>query len=116
MKFFIIGSRELVLAFKLVGVDGIAAENRTDILEAFNKVTGKGVKTGSQNDETLQSIELPKVLILTEDAAVQIEEEEIAWQKTGKFPLIVEIPTLNGHIEGKKSLSDAVKEAIGVDV
>ncbi len=110
MKFYIIGERELVLAFKLTGVDGTIAENRNDVLEAFNRVIGKG---GIAN---VPSGEIPKVLILTESAASQIEEEEIEWQKTGKFPLIVEIPALNGHVKGRKLLSDAIKQAVGVEI
>lgn len=110
MKFYIIGERELVLAFKLTGVSGSVAETRAEVLDAFNRVTGKG---GFAN---LPSGEVPRVLILTEQAASQIEAEEIEWQKSGKFPLIVEIPGLNGHVEGKKTLSDAIREAIGVNV
>ncbi len=110
MKFYIIGSREIVLAFKLIGVEGTVAENRNAVLSAFNRVTGKG---GVANVPTQ---ELPQVLILTEEAASQIEEEEIQWQKKGKFPLIVEIPGLNGHIEGRKSLSESIREAIGIEV
>ena len=105
MKFFIIGERELVLAFKLTGIEGAVAETRSEVLDAFNRVTGKG---GIAN---VPSGEIPRVLILTEQAASQI-----AWQKTGNFPLIVEIPGLNGHLEGKKSLSDSIREAIGVQV
>ena len=108
MKFFIIGERELVLAFKLTGIEGAVAETRSEVLDAFNRVTGKG---GIAN---VPSGEIPRVLILTEQAASQ--DEEIAWQKTGNFPLIVEIPGLNGHLEGKKSLSDSIREAIGVQV
>lgn len=110
MKFYIIGCRELVLAFKLTGVDGAVAETRAEVLDAFYRVTGKG---GIAN---VPSGEIPRVLILTEDAASQIEDEEIEWQKSGKFPLIVEIPGLHGHVEGKKTLSDAIREAIGVEV
>lgn len=110
MKFHIIGEREMVLAFKLTGIDGTVAENRRDVLEAFNSLTGNG------NGLTVPVDEVPKILILTEGAASTIEEEEIAWQKTGKFPLIVEIPGLDGHVSGKKSLSDAIREAIGVQV
>ncbi len=110
MKFYIIGSREIVLAFKLIGVEGTVAETRSSVLDAFNRVTGKG---GIINVPTS---ELPQVLILTEEAASQIEEEEIQWQKKGKFPLIVEIPGLNGHLEGRKSLSESIREAIGVEV
>lgn len=79
-------------------------------MDAFNRITGKG---GVANVPTG---EIPKVLILTEDAASQIEKEELEWQKTGKFPLIVEIPGLNGHLEGRKTLSDAIREAIGVEI
>lgn len=110
MKFYIIGEREIVLAFKLTGVEGTIAETRAEVLEAFNRVIGKG---GIAN---VPSGEIPRVLIITEHAASQIEAEEIAWQKTGKFPLIVEVPGLDGHLKGKKSLSDAIKEAIGVEV
>lgn len=110
MKFYIIGEREIVLAFKLTGINGTIAESREKILDAFNRVTGKG---GIAN---VPSGEIPKVLILSEHAAGQIEDEEIAWQKTGKYPLIVEVPGLDGHLKGKKTLSDAIKEAIGIEV
>lgn len=110
MKFYIIGERELVLAFKLIGVEGTIAENRNEVLSAFNKIIGKG---GNVN---VPIVEIPKVLILTEMAASLIEDEETQWQKKGDFPLIVEIPGLNGHIEGKKSLSDSIREAVGVKV
>ncbi|MCQ2592873.1 MAG: V-type ATP synthase subunit F [Treponema sp.] len=110
MKFYVIGSREIILAFKMTGIEGTVAESRTEVLEAFNRVTGKG---GVAN---VPSTETPRVLILTEEAASQIEAEEIEWQKTGKFPLIVEIPGLNGHLEGRKTLSDAIREAVGVNI
>ena len=110
MKFYVIGSREIVLAFRLTGIEGTVAETRQEVLEAFTRITGKG---GYANVPTN---EIPRVLILTEDAAKLIEDEEIEWQKTGKFPLIVEVPGLNGHIPGKKSLSDSIREAVGVSV
>jgi V/A-type H+-transporting ATPase subunit F len=110
LKFYIIGDREMILAFKLTGIDGTVAETRQEVLDAFNRVTGKG------GDAALPVDELPKVLILTEAAAALIEEEELAWQKKGTFPLIVEIPGLDGHVSGKKSLTDAIREAIGVQV
>ena len=110
MDFYIIGDRELVLAFRLTGVQGTVAENRNDVLEAFNRFTGKGGQFSVPVDQA------PRVLILTEAAASMIEEEEIAWQKTGKYPLIVEIPCLTGPVKGKKTLTDAIREAIGVQV
>jgi V/A-type H+-transporting ATPase subunit F len=110
LKFYIIGDREIVYAFKLTGIDGVIAENRAEVLEAFTRVT-TGLK-----DEINSIAEKPKVLILTESAASMIEEEELAWQKKGTYPLIVEIPGLDGHLEGRKTLTQAIKEAIGVQI
>ena len=110
MSFYTIGEREIVLAFKMTGVDGTVAQTRQEVLEAFNRVTGKG-------DSVMLPVEsVPKVLILTERAASLIEEEEIEWQKTGKYPLIVEVPGLSGEVKGKKSLTDAIREAIGIQI
>ena len=110
MKFYIIGDRELVLAFKLTGVEGKVAYTREEVLEAFYRVTGQKTEISTPCEE------LPRVLILTEAAASLIENEEIEWQKTGQYPLIVEIPCLNGPVQGKKNLLDAIREAIGVQV
>ena len=110
MKFYVIGSREIVLAFRMTGIEGTAAETRQEVLEAFTRITGKG---GYVNVPTN---EIPRVLILTEDAAALIQDEEIEWQKTGKFPLIVEVPGLNGHLPDRKTLSDSIREAVGVSV
>ena len=110
MQYYIIGQREIVLAFRMTGIEGTVADTREQVLEAFNKVTGKGGVANVPTDE------IPRVLILTEEAASLIEDEEIQWQKTGKFPLIVEVPGLNGHMKDKKSLSDAIREAVGVNV
>lgn len=100
----------MVLAFKLTGIDGTVAETRQEVLDAFNRMTGKGGAVLAPVEE------VPHILILTEGAASTIEEEEIEWQKNGKFPLIVEIPGLDGHVSGKKTLTDAIREAIGVQV
>lgn len=112
MKYFVIGERELVLAFALVGVAGSSAVNREEALEAFNRVTGRG---GSSVGESVIA-ERPKILILTEDVAVMIEDEVLEWQMGGSYPLVVEIPGLHGHIEGRKSLTDSIREAVGIQV
>lgn len=105
-----IGERELILGFKLVGVDGTVAVNRDEALEAFNRVTGQG---GAM---ALPLPERPKVLIVTEEVSSMLEDEMLAWQKKADYPLIVEIPGLGGHLKGKKSLTDAIREAVGISV
>ncbi len=114
MEYFVIGERELILGFKLVGVDGVVAVNREEALEAFNRVTGQG--GGTADALALPSLERPKVLILTEEVSAMLEEEVLAWQKKADYPLLVEIPGLGGHMKGKKSLTESIREAIGVSV
>ena len=110
MEYFVIAEREIILGFKLVGVDGAVALNRTEALSAFNRVTGSG------GVESVPVDERPKILILTEDVSAMLEGEVLAWQKGSQYPLIVEIPGIRGHMEGKKSLTDAIREAVGISV
>lgn len=112
MDYFIIAERELVLAFALVGVSGTVAINRNEALSAFNRVTGRN---GESVTESITEGR-PKILILSEDVSVMLEDEVLEWQKKGSYPLIVEIPGLHGHIEGKKTLTDSIREAIGIHV
>ncbi|OJF76900.1 MAG: ATPase V [Treponema sp. CETP13] len=112
MQYFVIGERELVLAFGLVGVQGDIAVNRTEALDSFMRHTGRGsIATGVPSVEARS-----KVLILTEEVADMLQDEVLEWQKKGDYPLIVEIPGLNGHLEGRKTMTDAIREAIGVHV
>ncbi len=112
MKYYIIGDHELVLAFSLVGIDGITVVNRNEALDSFNRVTGKG----SENTPSLPADERPKVLILTENVADMLQSELLQWQMKGDYPLIVEIPGIHGHVQGRKTLTESIREAIGIHV
>ncbi|MGN0730104.1 V-type ATP synthase subunit F [Treponema sp.] len=109
MEYFVIGERELILGFMLAGVKGKSVSNRQEALDAFNKATGQNSSVGSVGD-------IPKVLILTEDVADMLSSEIQSWQMGGKAPLIVEIPGLQGHIQGRKTLTDSIREAVGIQV
>ena len=113
MKYCVIGGRAIVLGFRLVGVDGVIASNRDEALEAFYKATGRGnpLAGGISSAE-----ELPKILILMEDVSAMLEDEVREWQMKADYPLIVEVPGIHGHLEGRKSLTDSIREAIGIHV
>ena len=113
MEYYVIGERELVLGFMLSGVKGQAVSNRQEALDAFNRVTKHGIEDSSARKAS-QSI--PAVLILTEDVSDMISKEVLDWQMTGKPPLIVEVPGLHGHIEGRRTLTDAIREAVGIQI
>lgn len=111
MEYFVIGESELVTGFALVGVKGQAALNKQEALDAFKKMTGQ-----SSSVSSLTAQNRPKVLIVTEDVADMLQEEILAWQMKGTAPLIVEIPGLQGHLAGRKTLTDAIREAVGIQV
>lgn len=110
MEYFVLGEREIVLGFKLAGVDGKEINNREEALKTFNALTG------NSTDRILTVQEIPKILILTEDVSDMLSQEVLAWQLKGKAPLIVEIPGLGGHIPGRKTLTDSIREAVGIQM
>jgi len=101
VAFHFIGSEELAIAFRFVGVPGTVARAPEETLQAFLEVTRRGEA---------------KVLVLTEEAAAMISREVLEWQMSGRYPLIVEIPGIGGHLEGRTSLIDSIREAVGIHV
>lgn len=112
MDYYVIGDREILLGFSMVGIAGTAVSNREEALAAFKRITGCDNPSTSNASDASDS--RPKILILTETVADLLEEEVIAWQMEAAYPLIVEIPGLQGHIEGRRTLSDAIRGAIGI--
>lgn len=111
MEYYVIGEREILLGFSMVGIAGTAVSNEKEAYNAFKLVTG------CDNSSTLGTpSSIPRVLILSETVAQMLEDEVLAWQMKATYPLIVEIPGLQGRIEGKKSLSNLIQEAIGIQI
>ena len=101
MEFSVIGDEEIVLGFRFAGVPGVAVSSREEALGAFSKATGSGDGL---------------ILILTEQVSAMIGEEVMSHQMSGSYPLIVEIPGIQGHLENRKSLVDSIREAVGIHV
>jgi vacuolar-type H+-ATPase subunit F/Vma7 len=110
--FFVVAEEEIVLAFRMVGVDGRAVSGREDAVDAFRYATGKGTDPSGRQYKGIGA----KVLVLTEDVADMIEAESLEWQLSGAFPLIVEIPSQAGPRSGRKGLVELVREAVGVGI
>ena len=93
MTYSIIAERELVVAFSLVGVKGFIATSREEALLHFNSLT-KGTPSDVQG---------VKILIISEQISEYLHDEVTQWQ-------------LKGSMEGKKSLQDSIREAVGVHI
>jgi vacuolar-type H+-ATPase subunit F/Vma7 len=110
--FFVVAEEEIVLAFRMVGVPGRAVSGREEALDAFRYATGTGADPSGRAYKGINA----KVLILTEEVADLLEAEAMEWQLAGGFPLLVEIPSQAEGKPGRKSLEDAVREAVGVGI
>jgi V/A-type H+-transporting ATPase subunit F len=115
VDFFFIGEPELVTAFRFVGVKGAAVVNAEGariqfrrITEGWDETTGTALPWGRSGD--------CRVLILTEEVAEWLDDLVVDWQLSGSYPLIVEIPGMQGRQPGRKTLMDSIREAIGVRV
>ena len=101
MKFFVIGDRQTVLGFRLVGVEGRQAEAREEALAAL--------------DEAVSRKDLGIVLI-TEAVAAGIRDEVEARLYGIGFPLVLEIPDASGPSPERPSIDDVVRKAIGISI
>ena len=108
MDFFFLGDEELVTAFRFIGIDGIAVKDPEEAVEVFTNITGGADFSPHENN--------CQVLILTEETADWLGEHMINWQLSGNYPLLVEIPGISGRLPDRKTLVDAIREAIGIHV
>lgn len=101
-EIYVVAEEELVIAFRMIGLEGAAVSGREEAAAAFRAAVAPG--SGC------------KMLILTEEIADALGEELVAWQLSGNYPLVVEIPPLSGSPEGHRTLVDAVRQAIGIKI
>lgn len=101
MTFYVIGDRETVLGFRLVGVEGCIACDKDAALAALNEaVQWKHVG----------------IVLLTEKVAAQIRGEVEARLYGFGFPLVLEIPDSSGADPARLKIEDVVRKAIGVSI
>ncbi len=101
MSFHVIGAQEVVLGFGFIGIPGTVARTAEEVRDAFRAVTSAGKA---------------RVVILTEQASGLIEEEIMEWQLAGAYPLVVEVPGLEGHRPDRVTLIDSIRDAVGLQV
>lgn len=101
MRFFVIGDRETVLGFRLVGVEGTVATEPSDTLAALNEAVEK--------DDI-------GVLLVTEKAAAQVRDAVESRLYGFGFPLVLEIPDASGPTPDRLQVEEIVRRAIGVSL
>jgi len=106
VDYFFIGDEELVTAFRFIGINGITVKDPQEAVAVFKNLT----EECGENKNSCQ------VLIVTEETADWLGEHMINWQLSGRYPLLVEIPSISGRLPDRKTLVEAIREAIGIHV
>lgn len=101
MKYFVIGDEDTILGFSLVGVKG-------DIVD-----TPEEARTSLNN--AFQSGDIG-IVIITERVADMIRQDVEHYFYNTVYPLIVEIPDRLGPKEGRGTIRDIIRSAVGVNV
>jgi V/A-type H+-transporting ATPase subunit F len=101
MEFYIIGDQDTVLGFSLAGIEGRGVKDSREALDVLK--------------ETLEKPEIG-ILLITERIAHELRADIDAIMIERKFPLIIEIPDMEGPLEERVTISDLVKSAIGIKI
>jgi V/A-type H+-transporting ATPase subunit F len=101
MEFYVIADEHTVTGFNLVGIGGEAVESADEAREALKKAF-------SSSDIG--------IIILTEKIAAAVREEVEEYVFGHSFPLIIEVPDRTGPLEGRISIRQMVRSAVGVKV
>ena len=113
MDYFFLGEAELVTAFRFIGITGQPVHSADDARDAFRRLTQSYDETAGT---VLPDIETCRVLIITEEVAEWLGDTLVKWQLSDRYPLIVELPGLMGRMSNRKTLTESIREAIGVSV
>ena len=96
----VIGDRESIMLFRVLGVQTIAAETAEDTAKAIHRLAKAGCS----------------VIYLTEELA-RLVPEELARYQSRTFPAIIPIPGAGGGTGlGMARVKENVEKAIGADI
>jgi V/A-type H+-transporting ATPase subunit F len=101
MKFFVIGDRQTVLGFRLVGIPGREASGRAETVSALKEAVGSR-DVG--------------VVLITEALAGEVRDEVDARLYGMGFPLVLEIPDASGPSPDRPEIEDVVRKAVGISL
>jgi len=101
VTFYVIGDADTVLGFRLAGVSGEVVESPEQGQEALERAF---------------KMEDLGVIILSERIAASIRETVDRYVFKTSFPLVIEIPDRKGALEGRGSVRDLIRSAVGVHI
>lgn len=111
-KIAIVGSKEAITGFSLLGADTVAASNGVEAVEKLYEL-----KKTKQRDAKGIEREVYAIIFITEDLASEISPDDERKLSKGALPAIVPIPSHRGSTGYSFArLKRIVERAIGSDI
>ncbi len=99
-RYFVIADEDTLLGFRCAGLSGRAVSNSQEAIETLRAACKENVG----------------IVIVTEEVAAMMQPEIDALRFSEELPMVVEIPGAQGPMPGRRSLSEVIREAIGIKV
>jgi V/A-type H+-transporting ATPase subunit F len=97
----VIGDEDTVLGFRLAGVEGETVRTADETLESLERAFGR-------NDLGI---------VIMPERIVQLVRQQVDSHVTrAAFPLIIEVPDIAGPMEGRKTVKEMIRAAVGVQL
>ena len=100
MSFYLLGDEDTVLGYQFAGVTGRVINDRSEALDAFTAAL--------EGDH--------KILLITDQVALNIEEEITAHRLEAKPPYVVFINSIWGEETERRNLEEVIQEAVGIRI
>lgn len=100
MSITVIGDRDTVFGFGLIGVDGRVVEREEEVERALDEIL--------EREET-------RLLLITRNLAQALRKRIDRLKMSSLHPIVMEIPGREGA-RPERSISDLVRSAIGINV
>ncbi|ONI44171.1 ATP synthase subunit F [Candidatus Epulonipiscioides gigas] len=102
MKSFLISdNKDTWVGMRLCGVDGVIVHSRKEVLDTINSVF---------KDDTIG------LLLLTEKIVDLAKEEIMDYKLKKAIPMIIEIPDRHGTTRTKDTISQYIRESVGIKI
>ncbi len=99
---FVIGSKEVVIGFRLAGVKGEVAEDRESALKALNRALSAGSY---------------KLILISEGIGELLRNEIEEIRAKELYPIVLEVPEMGGWRKKPHNyLERAIREALGLNI
>lgn len=101
MSLFVVGPESMVLAFGLSGRPGRSVTTRAEVLAVLDEIERRGEV---------------RLVVIEQRTAERARERVDRMKLDPAAPLVVEVPSLDGPIEGWRTPFDLVRQALGIRI